>query len=215
MINERMTFYLKYGFESEALKMWKGMNEAINENSAGPRDINVIVNTCLSGRTNTISQDILLKSLNDHNPVMYYWKINPKVQEAYARFVTTCDSSKREIFNIEYEKGIIKNLQGMVAQRNTFQLHYGKAKDSIAIWKEMIDEGINMGLQYLRLMTDVVGQNYILEAECYFPDMCEIKPRSEFWLQTEKMKLLYEKFIPLCKHAERSYLAVEADLRRS
>src|SRR5205809_489361 len=114
MINERMTFRLKFGKEKEAVGVWTEMLEAFPESRA-PRDVHFRNCINLTGRTNCLTQDFLIKSLSEHNPMMYYWKINPKVQEAYGKFIQLCDTSMREIFNIECEAGSVKNFKDMIA----------------------------------------------------------------------------------------------------
>jgi len=157
-------------------------------------------------------QDLALKSINDHNPLMYYWTINPRVQELYRQFVELCDSSNRDMFKVECEVGNIKNFAGMICERHTFHLHFGKAKDSIALWKEILDEGKIAGIPYLRMMTDVVGPSYTLVVEAYYPRMSDLVPKITFWATNEKMKSLHQKFIPLCASAERDFYSVDHDI---
>ena len=210
MINERMTFRLEYGQEKEATAIWTQMNEAFPE-IPGSRDVHFRHYINLTSRTNCITQDFLIKSLNDHNPMMYYWKINPKIQEAYGKFVELCDTSMREIFNIECEAGSVKNFKDMIMERNAFRLSFGKARESIALWKEIIDEVKTTGGPYLRLMTDITGESYTLEVEAYYKSMSDLKPKQDFWMANEKTNSLYEKFIALCYMAERNYFLVDYD----
>ncbi|MFI5134958.1 MAG: hypothetical protein ACHQD9_03795, partial [Chitinophagales bacterium] len=72
MIIERMTFNLKYGKEEESAGIWKEMLNSFPL-SEGSRDIHARVYTSLTGRVSTVIQDLILKSINDHNPLMYYW----------------------------------------------------------------------------------------------------------------------------------------------
>jgi len=211
MINERMTFRLKFGKEEEAKATWTRMNELFPETNR-PRDVRYRIYTNLTGRVNCITQDFMIKSLTDHNPMMYYWKINVKVQEEYAKFVTLCDTSVREMWNVEHEVGSSKNFKGMIMQQNIFRLNFGKARDSIAIWKEILDESKTADGPDLRMMTDIIGESYSLTVDAYFPNMTDLKPRSEFWRANDKMKSLYEKFTPLCYMSERNYFLVDFDL---
>jgi len=211
MINERMTFRLKYGKEQEAAAVWVSMNEMMPQGT-GPRDVHHRIYKNLTGRTNCITQDFLIRSLADHNPMLYYWKINPKVQEAYAKFVELCESSIRDVFNIECEEGNVKNFKDMIMQRNTFRLQYGKARDSITLWKALLEEVKTSDGPHSRMMTDVTGESYTLVVEAYFKSLSDIKPREDFWMANEKMNELYQKFIPFCHHSDREYFLVEYDI---
>src|SRR6185436_17975384 len=126
-------------------------------------------------------------------------------------FVQLCDSSIREIFNIECEAGTIKNFKDLIMERNTFRLCFGKARDSIALWKAIVDEVKNSDGPYLRMMTDVAGESYTLEVEAYFKSVNDINLRQDFWVGNEKMNALYQKFIPLCYMSERNYFLVDYD----
>ena len=211
MINERMTFWLKYGKETEAFDLWKSVLE-IRPIVNTSREARARMYKPLSGRAHTVVQDFLIKSLNDHNPMMYYWVTSGKVQEIYKQFVELCDSSTREMFKIEHETGNIKDFRNIVSERNAFRLQYGKAKESIALWKEMMDEAALIGGPHLRLMTDVVGPSYSLEVEAFYPDAAEVKTGKNFWDANDKLKALHQKFIPLCVHGERNYFQVQYDM---
>ncbi len=211
MITERMTFSLKYGNVQAAGSLWRMMAETMSGAST-QRNLMARIYSSLSGRSNVLMQDLMLKSINDHNPMMYYWVTNPKVQETYKSFVEMCDCSVRDMFNVEHEVGSTKNFTGMICERNIFRLKFGKAKDSIAIWKELMNESKEINSLDLRLMTDVVGPSYTMVVEAYFPSMKDIDPRIDFWNNNEKLTALHQKFIPLCNIAERDYLFVEFDM---
>lgn len=134
MINERMTFCPKYGKEDAAVQRWSEMINSYPESSA-PREIKSRLYHALTSRTNTVVQDFLIKSINDHNPMMYYWVTNTQVQEFYRKFVEYCDCSVREMFKIEHETGDIKEFKNLIVERNTFRLVFGKAKTALLFGK--------------------------------------------------------------------------------
>ncbi|MFI5135156.1 MAG: hypothetical protein ACHQD9_04845, partial [Chitinophagales bacterium] len=199
---------LKYGKEEESAGIWKEMLNSFPL-SEGSRDIHARVYTSMTGRVSTVIQDLILKSINDHNPLMYYWVINTKVQELYRNFIQLCDSSSRDMFKIEREVGSVKNYDGTITECNIFHLQFGKAKDSLAIWNEILDEVQNVGGPPLRMMTDIVGPSYTLIIEATHQRLTDISPKIEFWFGNEKLKSLHQKFMPLVANAERDYLLVD------
>jgi hypothetical protein len=210
MIVERMTFNLKYGKEDESAAIWKEMIAHLTD-VGSQRDLHARFYSCLSGRLCVSVQDLMLKSINDHNPMMYYWSINPRVQELYRQFTTLCDTSRRDMFKVECEVGDVQKASGMVCVRDTFQLFFGQAKDSIAIWKEILDGALGVGVPSVRMLTDVVGQSYTLVIESLYSRLNDFNPKIPFWNTNENLKSLHQKFIPLCENAERDFFQIEHD----
>jgi len=211
MIIERMTFNLKYGREEDSAAIWKETVKHF-EQVGNQRDFHARFYSCNNGRVSRIVQDLMMKSINDHNPMMYYWSINPRVQELYRQFTDLCDSGSRDMYKIEHEVGKITNFENTIMERYAFHLHFGKARDSIAIWKEIIDEAGQTGGPHLRMLTDIVGQSYTLLVEASYVNQADIKPKIPFWKNNEKMNSLHQKFIPLCQMAEKEFYFVDVDL---
>jgi len=210
MIIERMTFNLKYGKEDESAAIWKEMLNSFPM-TEGARDIHARVYTSMTGRMSTVIQDLKLKSINDHNPLMYYWVINTKVQQLYRNFVQLCDSSSRDMYKIERETGEVGSFDNTITECNIFSLQFGKAKDSLAIWNEILDEVQNIGGPPLRLLTDIVGPSYTLIVEATHPRFTDVNPKVEFWFANEKLKSLHQKFTQFVANAQRDYLNVDFD----
>ena len=101
----------------------------------------------------------------------------------------------------------------MIIERNTFQLKFGKAKESIAIWKEMLEIMKNQGNHpEIRLMTDLSGKAYTLTLEMRLKSFMDIGPKTYSWMTNEATQALYQKFIPLCDSAHREYCRVEMEI---
>ena len=96
----------------------------------------------------------------------------------------------------------------MIIERNTFHLKYGRAKESIAIWKQVLEVAKEHGMR-CRLMTDVTGPSYTLILDVFLKGWTDIGPKTYYWFTDEKFRQLYEQFKPMCEWAEREYFKIE------
>lgn len=101
----------------------------------------------------------------------------------------------------------------MIIERNEFRLKFGKAREGIAIWKEIIESGKTSGMKVpsIRLMTDISGEAYTLIVEMQLKSFTDINPKNYVWVTNEKWQELYQKFIPLCESSRRTYYTIEAE----
>ena len=99
----------------------------------------------------------------------------------------------------------------MIIERNEFKLKFGKAKEAIAIWKEIMESGKKEGMKVpeIRLLTDISGPSYLLIVEIQMGSFTDLNQKNTVWVTTEVFRGLYEKFIPLCESANREYFTVE------
>lgn len=208
MVIERMVFNLKYGMEEQSSGLWNRMFELMPQSTANMK-VPVRIYHSLTGRTSRVCQDMHIKSINDHNPLMYYWVINPRIQELYREFSVLCDSSQREMYKIEHEVGTIKNFQGTITERHTFHLHFGHAKPSISIWKQLLDENASGNGPYLRMLTDIVGPNYILIVEASYANKSDCTLGRSFWKASKTLNDLHAQFMEHCDSAELEYFLVD------
>ncbi|WP_157205882.1 hypothetical protein [Calidithermus timidus] len=56
----------------------------------------------------------------------------------------------------------------MIVLREVFQLHFGKAREALALVREALATGQRMGYPLSRVMGDVVGPYYTLVNESHF-----------------------------------------------
>lgn len=208
MIIQRMVFRLKYGELHKATSLWKQILAELRSMEA-TKSKHVRFTSSLTGRAYTFCEDLNMKSFNEIGPIMYYWMTNENVQKLYREFVDCCDSAERQIYKIENEVGSVTNFQNMLVEKNRFQLHFGKAKESIALWQEIMEEVKNNNGPHMRLLTDLVGPSYTLLAEAFLNSTGEIKPKTDCWCINGKVEELYKKFAPLCDWAEREYDLIE------
>jgi hypothetical protein len=98
----------------------------------------------------------------------------------------------------------------MIIERNVFHLKFGKAKEAIAIWKEVMEEGKKVGGLEMRLLSDLSGTAYTIVMELHIKSFTDMNMKSAVWATTEKFRELYQQFIPLCESAHREFYKIEA-----
>ena len=100
----------------------------------------------------------------------------------------------------------------MIVERNEFRLKFGKAKEAIAIWKEIAESAKGMNeAPSMRVMTDISGNAYTLIVEMQIRSFNDINPKNYVWVTNPKFQDLYQKFIPLCDSSRRTYYNIEAE----
>src|SRR5260221_14602043 len=99
----------------------------------------------------------------------------------------------------------------MIIERNVFHLHFGKAKEAIALWREILNESkkSNANVPEMRLLSDVSGPAYTVVVELHLKSFTDLNPKNAVWSTTPKFQELYQKFIPLCESAHREYYKIE------
>jgi len=99
----------------------------------------------------------------------------------------------------------------MIIERNVFHLKFGKAKDAIAIWKEIMAAAkkSNLDNYEMRLMSDLSGPSYTLVVELHLKSFIDLNPKQAVWATTPAFQELYQKFIPLCESSDREYYRIE------
>ncbi|MCY7409651.1 MAG: hypothetical protein LH473_05205 [Chitinophagales bacterium] len=92
----------------------------------------------------------------------------------------------------------------MIVERNKFRLRFGKAKEGIALWKQMIDE-LKKNERFsskVRLLTNLTGSSYTLVMELDLKGFNKLNPAYYFWKINRGAKELYQQFIQLCDSAD-------------
>ena len=100
----------------------------------------------------------------------------------------------------------------MIIERNVFRLKFGKAKEAIAIWKELMETAkkANLASHEMRLLSDLSGPAYTLEVELHLKSFMDMNPKQAVWATTPAFQELYQRFIPLCDSAQRTYYKIES-----
>ena len=102
----------------------------------------------------------------------------------------------------------------MIIERIKFHLKFGKAKESISLWKQMIEElKKDERFQFpVRILTDVTSSSYTLIIEMNLRSYTDINPLNYLWSVHAKVRELYQQFIPLCESAERQLYKIEMEV---
>ena len=101
----------------------------------------------------------------------------------------------------------------MIIERNTFHLKFGKAKEALVLWNEML-ESIRKSEEHtsIRMMTDLSGPSYTLIVEMNLKSFMDINPKNYHWVTNAEVQALYQKFIPLCDSSQREYYKIEMEI---
>ena len=100
----------------------------------------------------------------------------------------------------------------MIIVRHVFHLKFGKAKEAIAIWKEIMEASkkSNLNSPEMRLLSDLSGDAYTLVMELHLKSLLDMNPSQVIWATTPEFQDLYEKFKPLCESASKEYYRIES-----
>jgi len=98
----------------------------------------------------------------------------------------------------------------MIIERNEFHIKFGKMKDALALWNEMLEEFKNNKENlHVRLMTDLTGPSYTLVVELELRDFIHLGLKNYQWLTKSKVADLYQQFVPLCESSVRTLYKIE------
>ena len=100
----------------------------------------------------------------------------------------------------------------MIIERNIFYLKFGKAKEGIEIWKQILNEAKRNNFKgpEMRLLSDISGTAYTLILEMHIGSFTDINSKNTIWATHPSFQELYQQFIPLCEKAHREYFKIEA-----
>lgn len=96
----------------------------------------------------------------------------------------------------------------MIVVREVFQLHFGKAREAIALFKEMMATSPEMGSGSTRLLTDAVGRYYTLIMESEHQDLAAFEKSMSEESGGEAMRDLYARFVPLVMEGRREIFRI-------
>ena len=112
--------------------------------------------------------------------------------------------------NLTAQEKPSKPQSNMYLERNVFHLKFGASKDAVPMWKEYLkqvrqrDDNVQA-----RLLTDVSGPAYTLVLELTYQSFAEAEPAVCRLTNQPDWKEFYQKFIPLCEKAERTYYRIQ------
>jgi hypothetical protein len=97
----------------------------------------------------------------------------------------------------------------MILVRDVFRLKFGKARDALAVWKEMAEQAKRTGaMQAPRILTDLVGPYYTLVMETTAQDLHTWEADMRKGSGDPAFHALYQKFTPLVESGYREIFTV-------
>lgn len=208
MIVNRTAFKLKFGQAKPAIAIWKEIMDA------GTGDAPIVkppmrLLTDQSGPNYTLVVELNMRGFQEWEADSHFWSSNPRIRELYPQFIPLCESSTTDLFHLEQQVGEPCPV-GSLVERMTFHLKYGKARDAIAIWKEVLAIAKTKPEAHdMRLLTDITGPSYTLVMEMHYRNMMEFGPKMAMWMSDEKLREAYARFVPLCERSERTLFKME------
>jgi hypothetical protein len=98
----------------------------------------------------------------------------------------------------------------MILVRDVFRLKFGKARDALAVWKEMAEQGMRSGVMSKpRVLTDLVGPYYTLIMETTAKDLVSWEAESRKGMSDPALHAIYQKFTPLVDSGYREIFTVQ------
>lgn len=94
----------------------------------------------------------------------------------------------------------------MYVERNVFHLRFGASREAIPMWKDYLQKVQQRDKQvHARLLTDISGPAYTLVLEIEYESFSEMEPSACRLTNQPDWKEFYQRFIPYCEKAERTY----------
>ena len=99
----------------------------------------------------------------------------------------------------------------MILVRDVFRLKFGKARDALAVWKEMAEQGRRSGAMPApsRILTDLVGPYYTLVMETTVKDLPAWEADMKKSMGDPALHALYQKFTPLVDSGYREIFTIQ------
>ena len=96
----------------------------------------------------------------------------------------------------------------MIQVREVFQLHFGRAREAIALAQEGAAIEARHGMPPSRILTDLTGEYYTLVLEADYPDLASFEKTLQDSLQAPEFREWYPKFAALCRGGRREIYRV-------
>src|SRR5262249_1654240 len=99
----------------------------------------------------------------------------------------------------------------MILVRDVFRLKFGKAREGLAVWREMSEQGRRSGAMPTppRILTDLVGPYYTLVMETTAKDLSAWEADMKKVMADPNFHTLYQKFSPLVESGHREIFTIQ------
>jgi hypothetical protein len=96
----------------------------------------------------------------------------------------------------------------MIVVRNVFRLKFGKAKEVKALFKEGMKIDNKMGINGIRMMTDLTGPAYTFIFETTHNSLSEFESDLQTAMSSSEWASIYQKMIPLIESGHREIFTI-------
>jgi hypothetical protein len=98
----------------------------------------------------------------------------------------------------------------MILIRDVFRLKFGKARDALAVWKEMAEQARRSGSMPTppRILTDLVGPYYTMVMETTAKDLPTWEADMRKGMGDATFHAIYQKFTPLVESGYREIFTI-------
>jgi len=96
----------------------------------------------------------------------------------------------------------------MIVVRDIFQLHFGRAREAIALAREGRELAQGTGYHLDRILTDVAGDYYTLVLESHFDDLAAFEQALGRETQAPGWREWYDRLVPLVRQGRREIFRV-------
>lgn len=96
----------------------------------------------------------------------------------------------------------------MILVRDIFQLKFGKMREAMDLWKQIVNNNSDPGYMPDRLLTDMTGQYYTLVMESTFDSMADFEESFKRETGSDEWRHQYQKFTELVESGRREIFTV-------
>jgi len=98
----------------------------------------------------------------------------------------------------------------MILVRDVFRLKFGKAREALAVWKEMAEQAVRSGMMSKpRTLTDLVGPYYTLVMKTTAKDLATWEADARKGMSDPAFHAIYQKFTPLVDSGYREIFTIQ------
>lgn len=101
----------------------------------------------------------------------------------------------------------------MILARTSFRLKFGKAKPSLALWKEIMEK--TKGHEHsrpIRLLSDLSGPSYTIVLDMQLRGFTDLGVTTHMWHTEPSIRELYPQFVELCDTADSDLFHLEHEV---
>ena len=109
---------------------------------------------------------------------------------------------------------VAKTISTMLIMQARFHLKFGKAKEALALWKQIAEEFAKSGTgeHHYRMISDLSGRAYTLTWEIHIKNFNEINPMNYYWAINPRVGELYREVVQYCSSGSQEIYRIEMEV---